>query len=104
MKDGVIEQCDIPDQIVLNPMTEYVRKFTEDIDKAHVVTASAIMTKVTGSKPAGKSVDANAKLHDLAKLLASDSRKFLPVSGGKGKIIGQINRKDALDIIFGGNE
>ena len=42
MKDGEIEQCDTPDQIVLNPATEYVRKFTEDIDKARVVRASVL--------------------------------------------------------------
>ena len=34
MKDGAIEQCDTPDQIVLYPATEYVAKFTEDIEKS----------------------------------------------------------------------
>lgn len=37
MKDGVVEQCDAPNQIVLHSATEYVRKFTADIDKARVV-------------------------------------------------------------------
>lgn len=40
MKDGVVEQCDTPDQIVLNPATEYVAKFTEEIEKARVVHAA----------------------------------------------------------------
>jgi len=31
MKDGVIEQLDTPANIVLNPATEYVRKFTQEV-------------------------------------------------------------------------
>ena len=31
MKDGIIEQLDTPANIVLNPATEYVRKFTEEV-------------------------------------------------------------------------
>ncbi len=33
MKDGVIEQLDTPANIVLNPATEYVRKFTEEVPR-----------------------------------------------------------------------
>jgi len=32
MKDGAVEQCDTPDRIVMNPATEYVRKFTARAD------------------------------------------------------------------------
>ncbi len=42
MKDGVVEQCDTPDRIVLNPATEYVRKFTAVIDRARVVHARGL--------------------------------------------------------------
>ena len=42
MKDGAIEQCDTPDQIVLNPATEYVAKFTHDVEKSVVVKAKGI--------------------------------------------------------------
>ena len=31
MKDGIIEQLDTPGNIVLNPATDYVKKFTEDV-------------------------------------------------------------------------
>ena len=34
MKDGLIEQLDTPANIVLNPKTEYVRKFTEEVPRA----------------------------------------------------------------------
>jgi len=52
MKDGLIEQVDTPDQIVLNPQTPYVRRFIEDIDKSRVVHAGVLADPVTGATPA----------------------------------------------------
>ena len=37
MKDGIIEQLDTPANIVLNPATEYVRKFTEEVPREKVL-------------------------------------------------------------------
>lgn len=42
MKDGAVEQCGTLGQIVLNPTTEYVRKFTEDINKSRVAHAGVL--------------------------------------------------------------
>ena len=36
MKDGIIEQLDTSDNIVLNPATEYVRKFTQEVPREKV--------------------------------------------------------------------
>ena len=33
MKDGIIEQLDTPANIVLNPATEYVKKFTQEVQE-----------------------------------------------------------------------
>ncbi len=100
MKDGSVEQCDTPDQIVLNPATEYVRKFTEEIDKARVVTAAAIMQPHT--MPSSESpVAAQATLRELAKTLVNDSREVIPVQAEDGTIVGQLQRQVALDVLFG---
>lgn len=100
MKDGAVEQCDTPDQIVLHPATEYVRKFTEDIDKARVVHAAVLTDKTaTGT---GDPVDAAATVHDLASILVQDTREKIPVMQ-KGALIGALNRQDALNILVGIN-
>lgn len=39
---SAVEQIDRPDQIVLKPATDYVRKFTQKIDKARVVHAGVL--------------------------------------------------------------
>ena len=101
MKDGMIEQCSTPDEIVLNPATEYVRKFTEEIEKARVVTVEAILEPTGEQTTSANAIYGNKKLKDVAKILASDTRKFIPVKDNNDKIVGHINRKMALEIVFG---
>ena len=101
MKDGMIEQCSTPDEIVLNPATEYVRKFTEEIEKARVVTVVAILEPTGEQTTSTNAIYGNKKLKDVAKILASDTREFIPVKDNNDKIVGHINRKMALDIVFG---
>ena len=43
MKDGVIEQIDTPANIILNPATEYVAKFTHEVPRERVLTCETIM-------------------------------------------------------------
>ena len=45
MKDGIIEQLDTPANIVLNPATEYVRKFTEEVPREKVLLIEDVMDK-----------------------------------------------------------
>ena len=101
MKDGMIEQCSTPDEIVLNPATEYVRKFTEEIEKARVVTVEAILEPTGAQTTSTNAIYGNKKLKDVAKILASDTREFIPVKDTNDKIVGHINRKMALDVVFG---
>lgn len=98
MKDGAVEQCDTPDRIVLNPATEYVRKFTEDIDKARVIHAGALAQ--ANAKGEGEPVDARATVHGMARMLVSDSRANIPVQKN-GAIIGAMPRQVALDVLLG---
>jgi glycine betaine/proline transport system ATP-binding protein len=98
MKDGAVEQCATPDQIVMNPATEYVRKFTEDIDKSRVVRASLLVQP--GATGDGMPVSASATIHDLAAILVADTREMIPVVDGD-KAIGAMSRQDALKVLVG---
>ncbi len=98
MKDGAVEQCDTPDQIVLHPATEYVRKFTEEIDKARVVHAETLIED--GLSGEGDPVDASASVQGLAKLLIQDTRSAIPVAKD-GTVIGAMSREVALGILVG---
>jgi len=101
MKDGAVEQCDTPDQIVMHPATEYVRKFTEDIDKARVVHARGLSKPVNGVAPEGPPVDGKATIQELARQLVNETREAIPVADKNGKIVGIMQRNDALDLLLG---
>ncbi len=101
MKDGAIEQCDTPDKIVLKPATEYVAKFTEDIDKARVVHAGVLATPINGTAPEGEAVAARSTIRALARQLVNDPRSQLPVTDANGKLVGVLDRQTALDVLLG---
>jgi glycine betaine/proline transport system ATP-binding protein len=98
MKDGAVEQCDTPDQIVLHPATEYVRKFTEDVDKARVVHAGVLAQ--AGATGTGEAVDAGTTVRAMARMLVNDSRDMIPISK-ENALIGAMPRQAALDILLG---
>lgn len=43
MKDGEIVQLGTPDQIIMNPVNNYVAEFTKDVPRSRVLTAGSIM-------------------------------------------------------------
>ncbi|NVK15751.1 MAG: glycine betaine/L-proline ABC transporter ATP-binding protein [Rhodobacteraceae bacterium] len=101
MKDGVVEQCDTPDQIVLNPATEYVAKFTEEIEKSRVVHAGVLAREINGHSLTGAPISEKQTISELARLLVNDNRDFLPVANAAGSLIGAMSRQEALDVLLG---
>lgn len=100
MKDGRIEQCDTPDQIVLHPATDYVAKFTAEIDRARVVRAGSLAQPLAAA-PVGEAMAANRTVRDLARQLVADSREVIPVADAGGQVIGGMIRQEALDVLLG---
>ncbi len=98
MKDGAVEQIDTPDQIVRNPATEYVAKFTEEIDKARVVHAGVLAE--AGLAASGEPVDANASILSLARRLIEDGAETIPVRMPDGAQWG-MQRQKALSLLLG---
>ena len=98
MKDGAVEQCDTPDKIVLEPATEYVRKFTEEIEKSRVVHAGVLAD--AGASGEGEAIEASRTIHDLARQLIDDKRDLIPVQSN-GQSCGALSRQAALDILLG---
>ena len=101
MKDGAVEQCDTSDRIVLNPATEYVARFTEEIDKARVVHAGFLSRPLNGQEVSGEPVDAKTTIHALVRLLVEDKRELLPIADASGKVTGVLEQQAGLDILLG---
>ena len=59
------------------------------------------MQPLNGQAVDGAPVDGDATVLQLARQLVNEDRAELPVANKTGKIIGILNRQDALDILLG---
>ena len=67
MKDGIIEQLDTPANIVLNPATEYVRKFTEEVPREKVLLIEDVMDPSTTDNLGELKVSKNEVIENVAE-------------------------------------
>ena len=93
LKDGVVHQVGVPEEILLSPATDYVRVFARDARRGRAVTAGAIMTPPDGAA-GGPAVASRTVLQDMVpKSLASESP--LRVVDG-GEVVGAVSRETLL--------
>ena len=102
MKDGIIEQLDTPANIVLNPATEYVRKFTQEVPREKVLKIEAIMDPVDNSeKLSNIKVFKDVIIETVAeKILNQD--KPVAVIDTNNVVIGVVRPSKIINIVFGG--
>ena len=101
MKDGIIEQLDKPDNIVLNPATDYVKKFTEDVPREKVLKIESIMD---ASDP-NASGEIAVKKDDIVETVAEkilNSKEIIKVVDEKNSVVGSINPSKVIKVLFGG--
>lgn len=99
MKDGAIIQIGTPEQLVLNPATEYVEEFIEGIPRAKVLSAKALMREVDGDDFAGI-VEADAAIEtQLESILDADRGAIFAVQNERGETIGALTRKVVVDLL-----
>ena len=56
---------------------------------------------INGATVEGPPVDGRARIQDLARQLVNETREVIPVADENGKVIGVMQRKDALDLLLG---
>ncbi|MBT4566491.1 MAG: hypothetical protein HOC45_01105 [Marinovum sp.] len=101
MKDGIIEQIDVPAEIILNPATEYVAKFTREVPRERVLTCANVMDEPTsGLELSSLRVDQNAVIETVAEAVLNEN-KPVAVVDKKDKIVGILNNKTIIHILFG---
>ena len=102
MKDGIIEQLDTPANIVLNPATEYVRKFTEEVPREKVLKIESVMDPVDPEADANNlKVPKDAIIETVAETILNAS-KPVAVIDDKGNIVGSLHASKVISILFGG--
>ena len=101
MKDGVIEQIDVPANIVLNPSTEYVARFTNDVPREKVLKCGDVMEEAgSTSKLSELRVPKNAIIETVAEAVLNEKQP-VPVIDDQAKVVGVLNSKKIIHILFG---
>ena len=102
MKDGIIEQLDTPANIVLNPATEYVRKFTEEVPREKVLLIKDVMDTSKDNLGSLK-VSQNEIIENVAEKILTQE-KIVAVVDNNNEIIGSINPTKIINTVFGGRK
>jgi len=102
MKDGIIEQLDTPANIVLNPATEYVRKFTEEVPREKVLLIKDVMDETT-SDVGDLKVSKDEIIENVAEKILTQE-KTVAVTDSKNNIVGSINPAKIINTVFGGRK
>ncbi|MGB5557401.1 MAG: glycine betaine/L-proline ABC transporter ATP-binding protein [Paracoccaceae bacterium] len=99
MKDGAIVQSGTPEEIVLNPATDYVREFTQAVPKSKVVRVSSIMQ--AGTALNAPQIAARATVAEAAPLFLEE-HDVLSVVDPEGKPVGALHRAAVIRVMLGG--
>ena len=103
MKDGIIEQLDTPANIVLNPATEYVRKFTEEVPREKVLIIEDVMDAPINENLGELKVSKDEIIENVAQKILTQ-QKNVSVIDSENKIVGSINPAKIINTVFGGKE
>ena len=101
MKDGIIEQLDTPANIVLNPATDYVRRFTEEVPREKVLKIESVMDPIGGDEELSElQVSKDAIIETVAEEVLSQ-QKPVAVLDNDGKVVGILNCSTIIHVLFG---
>ena len=103
MKDGIIEQLDTPANIVLNPATEYVRKFTEEVPREKVLLIEDVMDGSSINDLSDLKVFKDEIIENVAEKVLTQERS-VTVIDRNNKIVGSINPIKIINTVFGGRK
>ena len=102
MKDGIIEQLDTPAKIVLNPATEYVRRFTEEVPREKVLKIESVMDPVDSSEQLSDlKISKDAMIETVAEKILSQEKPGAVIDSNN-KIVGTVHASKVIHILFGG--
>lgn len=101
MKDGVIEQLDTPANIILQPATDYVAKFTREVPREKVLTCADIMQAVPTDLPADALRVTDTDIIETVAAAVLNQKSPVAVIDDAQQVIGVLYAEKIIDVLFG---
>jgi glycine betaine/proline transport system ATP-binding protein len=101
MRDGEIVQIGTPDEVVGAPADDYVRDFTSDVPKSHVLTLKWVMRPVDGNDTGvamdGPVLQVGQIVRDAARVVLDHHGPCRVVDGDR--LVGVVDDEDILRVV-----
>jgi glycine betaine/proline transport system ATP-binding protein len=98
MRDGEIVQVGRPDEVVARPADDYVREFTSDVPRSHVLTLRWVMRAVTDEvAPDAPVLPCDTIVREAARVVLDHNGPVLVADGDE--IIGMVDDDDILRVV-----
>lgn len=101
MEHGRIVQIGTPEELVMHPATDYVRRFVAKVPAARVIRVASLMRPVTDGRECASGIRADATISEVATDLIS-APETLSVLDVHGRQIGSLDRQQALATLAAG--
>ncbi len=98
MKDGAVIQVATPEELVMNPASDYVREFTRHVPRDKVMSVASIM--VAGAKGDGDGIPADARISEVAAQIVR-ARTPIQVIDKKGNSVGAVDSEALINVLVG---
>jgi len=100
LKDGRMDQDGLPADILLNPKTDYVKKFVEDVNRSRVLKAKHIMQKLNGGDISKAiKVNENDFIEKFIDRVVEEKPEIIIVQDKQNKNVGCISSKRLSEIL-----
>ena len=103
MKEGVIEQLDTPANIVLNPATDYIKKFTQDVPREKVLKIEDVMFKNNTDSKSSINISKDDLIEKVAEKILSSDTAVNVVDPKNNNVVGSIDAQKIIKVIFSEN-
>jgi glycine betaine/proline transport system ATP-binding protein len=97
MRDGEIVQVGTPDEVVGAPADDYVRDFTSDVPKSHVLTLKWVMREPDGLALEGPILRSDQIVRDAARVVLDHHGPCRVMDGDT--LVGVVDDEDILRVV-----
>ena len=100
MFNGSVEQIGKPEDIVLNPATDYVARFTSDVPRERVLRVGSVMERAGDDEEmAGRAVNVTDRIEHVMEYVLGE-RLPVPVTGDDDTVVGVLHQAHVLKVLF----